>query len=82
MKKGIISGTFIDEITYDIPSSNWSREQWKKDLDYMSEIGIDTLIFIISLIDVKDTQPKKAFVVLVQFIRFKVPPISIKLPHP
>ena len=45
-KKGPISGTFIDEITFDIPSSNWSREQWVKDLDYMQEIGIDTVIFI------------------------------------
>ena len=47
MKKiGPITGTFIDEITFDIPSSNWSYEQWKKDLDYMQEIGIDTVIFI------------------------------------
>ena len=45
-KKGPITGTFIDEITFDIPSSNWSQEQWKKDLDYMQEIGIDTVIFI------------------------------------
>ena len=41
-----ISGTFIDEITYDIPSSNWSREQWAQDLDNMKEVGIDTVIFI------------------------------------
>lgn len=46
MKKGPITGTFIDEITYDIPSSNWTRMQWKNDLDYMKEIGIDTVIFI------------------------------------
>lgn len=46
MKKGPITGTFIDEITYDIPSSNWSREQWIADLDHMQEIGIDTVIFI------------------------------------
>lgn len=44
--KGPITGTFIDEITYDIPSSNWSQEQWKRDLDHMRQIGIDTLIFI------------------------------------
>ena len=25
-----ITGTFIDEITYDIPSSNWSNEQWAR----------------------------------------------------
>ena len=45
MKKGPITGTFIDEITYDNPSSNWSQKQWAKDLDYMQEIGIDTVIF-------------------------------------
>ena len=30
-----ITGTFIDEITYDIPASNWTNEQWAQDLDYM-----------------------------------------------
>lgn len=46
IKKGPITGTFIDEITYDIPSSNWSEEQWTADLDNMQKSGIDTLIFI------------------------------------
>lgn len=41
-----ITGTFIDEITYDIPSSNWSEAQWRMDLDHMQDTGIDTLIFI------------------------------------
>jgi len=41
-----ITATFIDEITYDIPSSNWSKEQWSRDLDYMQSVGIDTLVFI------------------------------------
>ncbi len=41
-----ITATFIDEITYDIPSSNWSFEQWAQDLDYMKSVGIDTLVFI------------------------------------
>ena len=45
MKKPI-TGTFIDEITYDIPSSNWSDAQWMKELEYMKDFGIDTLIFI------------------------------------
>ena len=44
--KGPITGTFIDEITYDIPSSNWSRSQWRRDLDNMKRVGIDTLVFI------------------------------------
>ena len=41
-----ISATFIDEITYDIPSSNWNDEQWAADLDNMKAVGIDTLVFI------------------------------------
>ena len=41
-----ITGTFIDEITYDIPSSNWSHEQWAADFDNMKAVGIDTLVFI------------------------------------
>lgn len=41
-----ITATFIDEITYDIPSSNWTFEQWSRDLDYMQSVGIDTLVFI------------------------------------
>ena len=41
-----ISGTFIDEITYDIPCANWTKEQWIADIDNMREVGIDTLLFI------------------------------------
>lgn len=41
-----ITGTFIDDVTYDIPSMNWSKEQWIRELDYMQAVGIDTLITI------------------------------------
>lgn len=41
-----ITGTFLDEITYDIPSQNWGVEEWKKDFDAMQKIGIDTVIII------------------------------------
>ena len=44
--KSPITGTFIDEITYDIPSSNWTKREWRRDLDNMKKIGIDTLVFI------------------------------------
>lgn len=59
MKKGPITGTFIDEITYDIPSSNWSDEQWKSDLDNMKQSGIDTLIFIRGGFENKSIFPSK-----------------------
>ena len=41
-----LKGTFIDEITHDIPSQNWSREDWARDFDAMKAVGIDTVILI------------------------------------
>ncbi|MCE5340251.1 MAG: DUF4434 domain-containing protein [Planctomycetaceae bacterium] len=41
-----ITGTFLDEISHDIPSANWGPEQWEKDFDAMKHIGIDTVIVI------------------------------------
>jgi hypothetical protein len=41
-----ITGTFLDEITHDIPSQNWSPDDWRQDFDAMAEVGIDTVILI------------------------------------
>jgi hypothetical protein len=41
-----ITGTFLDEITHDIPSQNWGPEEWAADFDVMRQIGIDTVILI------------------------------------
>jgi len=41
-----ITGTFIDEISHDIPSNNWNAEKWAKDFQLMRQIGIDTVILI------------------------------------
>ncbi len=41
-----ITGTFLDEITHDIPSANWGAEEWAADFDAMQAIGIDTVILI------------------------------------
>jgi hypothetical protein len=41
-----ITGTFLDEITHDIPSQNWSPADWRQDFDAMAEVGIDTVILI------------------------------------
>jgi len=41
-----ITGTFIDEITHDIPSQNWGPEEWAADFAVMRRIGIDTVIVI------------------------------------
>jgi hypothetical protein len=41
-----ITGTFLDEITVDIPSNNWGPVEWAKDFEAMKRIGIDTVIII------------------------------------
>lgn len=56
-----IKATFIDEITYDIPSSNWSDEQWKADLDNMKEVNIDTVVIMRGCFYDKCIYPSKVF---------------------
>ena len=41
-----ITGTFIDEISHDIPHQNWGPREWEKDFQYMKAAGIDTVIVI------------------------------------
>ena len=41
-----ITGTFLDEITYDIPSNNWGRSEWEHEFRIMKAVGIDTVILI------------------------------------
>ncbi len=45
--KGLrISGTFLDEISHDIPHQNWGEKEWDRDFANMKAIGIDTVIMI------------------------------------
>jgi Domain of unknown function (DUF4434) len=41
-----ITGTFIDEISHDIPHQNWGAKDWDRDFAAMKSIGIDTVIII------------------------------------
>jgi len=41
-----ITGTFLDEISHDIPHQNWGAKEWDADFAYMKAIGIDTVIMI------------------------------------
>ena len=41
-----ITGTFLDEITWDIPHQNWGYHEWEQDFLHMKAIGIDTVILI------------------------------------
>lgn len=41
-----ISGTFLDEISHDIPHQNWGEQEWDADFGHMKAIGIDTVIMI------------------------------------
>jgi len=42
----LISGTFLDEISHDIPHQNWDRVEWERDFRHMQAMGIDTVILI------------------------------------
>ena len=35
-----ITGTFLDEISHDIPHQNWGEREWDRDFRYMKDIGI------------------------------------------
>lgn len=41
-----ITGTFLDEISHDIPHQNWGEKEWDQDFRHMKAIGIDTVIMI------------------------------------
>lgn len=42
----LITGTFIDEISHDIPHQNWSTKEWEQDFVHMKNMGITTVIMI------------------------------------
>lgn len=41
-----ITGTFIDEISHDIPHQNWGAKEWDADFAHMKKMGIDTVVLI------------------------------------
>jgi len=41
-----ITGTFLDEISHDIPHQNWGETEWRRDFQHMKAVGIDTVILI------------------------------------
>ncbi len=42
----LITGTFLDEVTHDIPSQNWGPGEWRKEFELYRRIGIDTAVII------------------------------------
>jgi kynurenine formamidase len=41
-----LTGTFLDEISHDIPHQNWGPIEWERDFQAMQAIGIDTVVLI------------------------------------
>lgn len=41
-----IKGTFLDEISHDIPHQNWGKLEWEQDFAHMKLMGINTVILI------------------------------------
>jgi hypothetical protein len=42
----MIKGTFLDEISHDIPHQNWGRKEWDKDFGLMKQVGIERVVMI------------------------------------
>lgn len=57
-----ITGTFLDEISHDIPHQNWGHKEWGQDFQAMKAIGIDTVILIRSGHKRQITYPSKVLV--------------------
>mgnify|MGYP001528054898 CR=1 FL=1 len=41
-----IKGTFLDEISHDIPHQNWGEKEWDADFGHMHRAGIEHVILI------------------------------------
>lgn len=54
-----ITGTFLDEISWDIPHNNWGEKEWDTDFRYMKKMGIDTVIMIRCGLNKYITYPSK-----------------------
>ncbi len=69
-----ITGTFLDEISHDIPHQNWGEEEWRRDFAAMKAIGIDTVILIRCGHDRWMTYPSD---VLAEAESCRVPPVDL-----
>lgn len=69
-----ITGTFLDEISVDIPHHNWGREEWDRDFRAMKSIGIETVIQIRCGYNQWMTYPSK---VLAQMRSGYEPPVDL-----
>lgn len=69
-----IRGTFLDEISHDIPHQNWGRNEWDKDFNYMKKIGISTVILIRSGYQKWLTYPSA---ILIEKERAYKPPVDL-----
>jgi hypothetical protein len=55
-----VTGTFLDEITHDIPSQNWGPAEWGREFAHFARVGIDTAIVIRSGYQDKCVFPAKS----------------------
>jgi len=69
-----IKGTFLDEISHDIPHQNWGKKEWDQDFAYMKQVGINTVILIRSGYKKWLTYPSK---ILLEKEKAYEPPVDL-----
>lgn len=57
-----ITGTFLDEISIDIPHQNWGRTEWDADFSHMRSVGIDSVYLIRSGLQRFISYPSKVLI--------------------
>ena len=71
-----ITGTFLDEISHDIPHQNWGEKEWDLDFQHMKRIGIDTVIMIRSGYRKFMTYPSPYLLKKGCYMRYGKPPLQ------
>lgn len=69
-----ITGTFLDEISFDIPHQNWGPEEWERDFAAMRAMGIRRVILIRCADKQRMAYPSE---VIPRYGQFHRPPIDL-----
>ena len=72
-----LTGTFLDEISFDIPHQNWGYREWDRDFAAMSAIGIRRVILIRAANAHFMTFPSKVIPAKCKALAWHKPPVDL-----
>ena len=72
-----LTGTFLDEISYDIPHQNWGYQEWDRDFAAMAAMGIRRTILIRAANERFMTFPSKVIPARCKDSAWHTPPVDL-----